>query len=1835
MAVKFSNNFSTELASAITSSATSIQLLSVSGLPTLGAGDYTYLTIDTDTASPTIEVVKVTAINTSTKVVTVVRGQDGTTASAFGAGIKVELRLNAALLNDVATEASQTDWTDVQNKPDPTVFLTGDATGQGTLTDLGDVTISVTVVDDSHNHTVANVDGLQAALDAKQNASTALTTSTTFGGDVSGTYNAIVIADDSHTHDTRYYTETEIDNYFSGSSAITGYNKTNWDTAYGWGDHSVEGYLTGNQTITLTGDVSGSGTTSISVTIADDSHNHVISNVDGLQSALDAKLTSSSALSASNITSGTLNNARLEANVFVNDGGTYSVGFADDVNDVTGFQVLRVTGFTGTDHRAFGVHHNMINIPNTSSASYVAQIGFETGGTGLRWRSSSNGTFTSWYDVWHSGNDGAGSSLDADLLDGQHGSYYAPASSLSGYVAKTGDTMSGNLSFSDGAKAIFGAGSDLQIYHDGSHSYVSDQGTGNLRILAQNFTVRNPANNESMIIATPDAGVTLYYDNSSKFATTSTGIDVTGTVTADELKVGATERIYLDGGSDTYIQESAANDLRFFVGGSQAVRVRISGTDILGTVTADGLTVSGDSSFGNITTSGYLRGPASFTIDPATHGDDTGTVIIAGNLQVDGTTTTINSTTLTVDDKNIVLADGAANAAAADGAGITIDGANATLTYDNADGNWLFNKTLHMVGVQRITNNGFAGIEYHNTDGTWEVYIGTDGATGNARYNSRQGTHKWYSNSTEIAALTSSGNFSTTGTLTANKVILPSVHNKQKIGLYGPVGTGAEWIGTSNSTLELSGGSINLNGASGSGTPNLKMGGTTVIDSSRNLHNLGYISIGDTTTATIDDQSDYSSPLILRRTSNAGKGAIVMKGSDNIGTAIEFGRSNSASHWGTYLDFLVHNNNTSDATTHLSRKLRIDADGLTAYSAINITGPAEAIVARKDQSGSAWSARIVSTNYTTGVSSFLGNYNGYAGVFAHNAALTAWAPIYINALNGSGQANVYTGPLYVDGNNLAWHAGNFATGADSRSFGTLNAATSYSLNGTTVIDNSRNLTNLGTISSGAITSSGDIKTGYNKTISMDYDGQGSYHKGMSGLNQSTSTARGLHLFNYDNDSNQGINFWVGTNAARAQALHIASNTNVNINSGNLLLSGDTFVDAARRNIYLDSSNGGDGNGIFFRDGFTSGSLAYNCSITVQDHNGNYADGLHISGGDGVSIGTGGNSYSVDLLVDISGNTTVYGSLNTVGGYQLNGTTVIDSSRNLTNITSLSAGGSQSGSANSIFGNTQYALTVQNSSRNDNQVYYDTLFIRNTNYGSSGVVGQKAQIGLATVDSDGDHHRAQIIGKRDTGGSSYSGQLQLLTRNAGASPAVALTLRYDQSAEFAGNVLVNQASAVGAGGTPPDINGSELGKGYLNLSRDDFAHVTQIQFGKNGSVAGRIHTDDRLSIGTGSTGIYFYNSGNSILPYDNSAATPSDRDDAIDLGSSSTRFKNLYLSGTISSGSITSTGHIEVRSGLRPNRAYDNSAIWFTGSVDTNHCLWNDYYGGPTTKGNAGSGFDGILWNTYRGLHVRGGLGGAYNLIVAENSSGSSNNHYVRLYQANSERFRTTSAGISVTGAVQIAGTTVIDSARNLTNIGTGNFSGKVDFQGDAAIEGGSGYGIFKGYTSNNNHMVVSRGIVTGTTSSPTITGGHNLTLVEYCNTTDTTGFYFKTSDTGTYYEIARITRGGITSIGNVTAYSDIRIKEEIQEITGALDKVKAIRGVTFKRKDDDRDRRHAGVIAQEVEAVLPEVITDNEDGMKSVAYGNMVGLLIEAMKEQQTQIEALQAKIEELENGNH
>ena len=125
---------------------------------------------------------------------------------------------------------------------------------------------------------------------------------------------------------------------------------------------------------------------------------------------------------------------------------------------------------------------------------------------------------------------------------------------------------------------------------------------------------------------------------------------------------------------------------------------------------------------GNIVTTGYIGGPATFTIDPAGIGDNTGTVVIAGNLQVDGVTTTINSTTLSVDDLNLVLGDGSTSASSSNGGGITLDlGTDglATFTYDSANDRWTMNKDLAANIIGDITGDitgQVSDISNHTTD---------------------------------------------------------------------------------------------------------------------------------------------------------------------------------------------------------------------------------------------------------------------------------------------------------------------------------------------------------------------------------------------------------------------------------------------------------------------------------------------------------------------------------------------------------------------------------------------------------------------------------------------------------------------------------------------------------------------------------------------------------------------------------------------------------------------------------------------------------------------------------------------------------------------------------------------------------------------------------------------------------------------------------------------------------------------------------------------------------------------------------------------------------------
>ncbi len=113
--------------------------------------------------------------------------------------------------------------------------------------------------------------------------------------------------------------------------------------------------------------------------------------------------------------------------------------------------------------------------------------------------------------------------------------------------------------FTDNIAAYFGTGLDLQIYHDGTNSYIQDSGTGNLRIASDIVHLNNAASTEVMLKAIENGAVELYYDDSKKFETSSTGVTVTGVAVTDGLDLGDNEKIRLGDSQDLEIYHDSSS----------------------------------------------------------------------------------------------------------------------------------------------------------------------------------------------------------------------------------------------------------------------------------------------------------------------------------------------------------------------------------------------------------------------------------------------------------------------------------------------------------------------------------------------------------------------------------------------------------------------------------------------------------------------------------------------------------------------------------------------------------------------------------------------------------------------------------------------------------------------------------------------------------------------------------------------------------------------------------------------------------------------------------------------------------------------------------------------------------------------------------------------------------------------------------------------------------------------------------------------------------------------------------------------------------------------------
>ena len=305
------------------------------------------------------------------------------------------------------------------------------------------------------------------------------------------------------------------------------------------------------------------------------------------------------------------------------------------------------------------------------------------------------------------------------------------------------------------------------------------------------------------------------------------------------------------------------------------------------------------------------------------------------------------------------------------------------------------------------------------------------------------------------------------------------------------------------------------------------------------------------------------------------------------------------------------------------------------------------------------------------------------------------------------------------------------------------------------------------------------------------------------------------------------------------------------------------------------------------------------------------------------------------------------------------------------------------------------------------------------------------------------------------------------------------------------------------------------------------------------------------------------------------------------------------------------------------------------------------YTNTTGALNTATGSEALRFNTTGNYNTADG----YSALRANTTGGyNTATGYSALYSNTTGEYNTASGMQSLRSNTTGVQNVAIGYESMYTNI-SGNYSVGVGFRAlkaNTASQGtGVGYEALLSNTSGANNVAIGfEALKLNTTGADNTAIGHQAGNSE--STATKCVFIGKGADaggTGTSNQIVigwgaegngsnTVTLGDSNTTEGVFAYgayqeiSDQSVKENVVTIGNALSKVKAMRGVTYNKIG--RETTKVGVIAQEMELVLPEVVAEGSGGLKSVAYGNIVAVLIEAMKEQQTQIDNLQQQINNL-----
>ena len=303
--------------------------------------------------------------------------------------------------------------------------------------------------------------------------------------------------------------------------------------------------------------------------------------------------------------------SRLISETDITASGTITASFIDAANEFKAGGksaaaldggILKIGSETGLPIQIGRDSTNYLTItgPITASSNIYAVGNISSSATG----SFSDGRFTNKV--------GIGTTSPGDELE------------VVGDISASGDIFADNFRLVDNGQIKFGNSNDLTIKHDGTNSQIYDSGAGNLQIRTSTLQVRNESNNETMISAVQDAAVSLYYDNSLKLATTSTGVDITGQITASG-NISSSGNVL---GNYFYSNEAAALG---FTGGTMYLGNALYPTEIDGTnIKLDApVTASGNVSSSNASTASF--GSMKLTNLPTTKPTTTGSLWLSGS----------------------------------------------------------------------------------------------------------------------------------------------------------------------------------------------------------------------------------------------------------------------------------------------------------------------------------------------------------------------------------------------------------------------------------------------------------------------------------------------------------------------------------------------------------------------------------------------------------------------------------------------------------------------------------------------------------------------------------------------------------------------------------------------------------------------------------------------------------------------------------------------------------------------------------------------------------------------------------------------------------------------------------------------------------------------------------------------------------------------------------------------------------------------------------------------------------------------------------------------------